>query len=359
MSESKELHKQRFITNILYFLLIALLIWAALKYLLIWILPFIIGYFIAALVQPAVNLMYRRLRFKRRVAGVVAVLLFMVVIGLLLSLCITKAISELAAVAGLLPAMLEQVADSISRISARVSVYVDSLPVDYSENVARALENMANELMKLSSLSDGTISFIFNLLAKVPGLLLDTIVTVVSACFMSMDYGQIRGFVLRQLPQRYQDMACDIKSFLFDTIAKLIRAYLTLMSITFAELCIGLMLMGVEHAITIAVIIAIVDVLPVLGTGTVLVPWALIELMTGNVFLAICLIVLYAVVLVVRNILEPKIVGYHIGLYPLVTLIMMFVGLQIFGFTGMILFPLMIIVLKHLQDTGKFRLWKD
>jgi sporulation integral membrane protein YtvI len=321
--------------------------------------PFIIGYFIAALVQPVVNKLHTRLRLNRRAAGVITVIVFLLIISLILSLCITKAIGELAAVTRLLPALFEQLAASVERMSKSISVYIDNLPVSYSKRVADTLENVYTQLAKMSSISDGTISFALNILSKVPGLMLNAIVTVVSACFMSMDYGRIRGFVLRQLPQKYQEWACDIKAFMFNTIAKLIRAYLTLMAITFAELCIGLVVMRVQHAVAIAALIAIVDVLPVLGTGTVLIPWALIELIMGNVYLAVCLAALYAVIMVVRNILEPKIVGYHIGLYPLVTLMSLFIGLKIFGFTGMILFPMIIIILKHLQDTGRLRLWKD
>lgn len=359
MIRNKEFKQQKFIINYIYIALILLLLWVIFKYLIGWILPFIIGYFIAAIVQPAVRLLHKRLHLGRRAAGVITVLLFLIFMGLILSLCITKAVSELAAVAKLLPGLFEQLALSVSRISAQVSVYIDSLPVDYSTKVSGALENMSAELMKLSSLSTGTVSFVVNLVSKVPGLLLNIIVTVVSACFMSMDYGEIRGFVMRQLSDKYQELLCDIKAFLFNTIAKLIRAYLTLMAITFAELFIGLIAFRVSHAVAIAAIIAIVDLMPVLGTGTVIIPWALIELLMGNVTLAVCLIILYAVILVVRNILEPKIVGYHIGLYPLVTLITMFVGLKIFGFAGMILFPIIIIILKHLQDSGKIRLWKE
>ncbi|MDR3645587.1 MAG: AI-2E family transporter, partial [Clostridia bacterium] len=132
-----------------------------------------------------------------------------------------------------------------------------------------------------------------------------------------------------------------------------------LMAITFTELCIGLGLMRVSHVVMIAALIAIVDILPILGTGTVLVPWAIIELVVGRQIFGLMLLLLYAIILVVRNILEPKIVGYHIGLYPLVTLIAMYVGLQAFGAVGLFTFPITVIVIKHMHDTGRLRLWKD
>ena len=359
MAAYREDKKLRFILNCAYIAVLFLIVWVAFRYLLGWFMPFIIGYLIAAFVQPAVHLLHKRLRMGRRVAGVVTVLLFMTVLALLLSLCVTKCLSELAAVAKVIPVLLEQLAASVGHISQRISDYVDSLPVSYSATVAKSIGDMSSEVMKISSISDGTVSFVFNLLSKVPGLMLNTVVAVVSACFISMDYGEIRGFVLRQLPEKYQDWACDIKGFFFNTIAKLIRAYLTLMAITFSELCVGLVALRVPHAVTVAAVIAIVDLMPVLGTGTVMIPWALIELLLGQVYLAVSLIVLYAIIVVVRNILEPKIVGYHLGLYPLLTLISLFIGLKIFGFAGMVLFPIILIILKHLHDTGKIRLWKD
>lgn len=359
MAHKAEDSKRRFVIDCLYYGILLLFVWAAFTYLFQWIMPFIIAYFIAALVQPVVRLLHVRLRLNRRAAGIICVIFFIVVLGLVLSLCITSIVRELAAVAQLIPALLDQLAVSINHISQSISGYVDSLPVNYSNAIATALENMSNELMKLSTLSDGTVSFIFNVLSKMPGFLLKTVITVVAACFMSMDYGEIRGFVLRQLPPKYQDWVCDIKAFFFNTVAKLIRAYLILMMVTFAELSVGLLIIKIPHAIVVAGVIAIVDFLPVLGTGTIMIPWALIELLLGNYYHAFCLLIIYAIVMVVRNILEPKVVGHHLGLYPLVTLIALFVGLQIFGFAGMILFPIIVIILKHLQDTGRVRLWKE
>lgn len=351
--------KSAFLLNCGYAAVILLLIWIVFKYLLPWFMPFILGYLIAAIVQPAVRLLHIRLHINRRVGGVLTVLLFVLILTLLLSLCITKAVTELAAVAGLLPDLIMQFADSVENLSQRVSGYLDSLPVEYSGKLAAWLSGMAGKLMQLSSLSDGTLSFALNLAARVPGLLLDGVIMVVSACFMGMDYGNIRGFVLRQLPIKYQDWVCDIKNFFFITVAKLIRAYLTLMAITFLELLAGLYLLRVPHAVVLAAVIAIVDLMPVLGTGSVMIPWAVIELITGNLYLGVCLLVLYAIIAIVRNILEPKIVGHHIGLYPLVTLMALFIGLRIFGFAGMLLFPIIVILIKHMQDTGRIRLWKD
>lgn len=351
--------KRHFILNVAYLAVVFTLVWFVIHYLIGWVLPFLVGYLIAAMVQPVVYFLYKKLRFNRRYAGIFTVLVFVFFLGLLLALCITKSVEELAAVFRSLPSLLSRLSSSLKGISVWISNYVDTLPVEVSERIADSLGSLQNELMKLSSLSSGALSFAYNIITGVPGLLFKTVVAIISACFISMDYLDIRGFILRQLSKKHQSWVLDIKSFFFTTIAKLLRAYLTLMAITFVELSIGLSILRIPHAVIIAVFIALVDILPVLGTGTVMIPWAIIEMITGDVTMGLSIGVLYGVITLIRNIIEPKLVGYHIGLHPLVTLMAMFIGLSVMGVPGMFLFPITLIILKHMQDTGKIRIWKD
>ncbi|MDR3552090.1 MAG: sporulation integral membrane protein YtvI [Clostridia bacterium] len=359
MVSSREEKKRRFIIDCLFIAIILAVAWFTLKYLLAWVLPFIIGYLIAAIVQPVAWLMHRKLHVGREFAGVFCVVVFVLLFVLLLTFGMSWLLHELASVAGMLPLLLQKFDASLSGITGRLNGMINELPIEISQQVNSAVVNMANELTRLSSLTTGAAAFAWSTVLKVPTVLISLLVTVVSACFISSDYPKIRGFFMRQLPEKYQSWAMDLKEFFFITIARLIRAYLTLMAITFTELCIGLGLMRVSHVVMIAALIAIVDILPILGTGTVLVPWAIIELVVGRQIFGLMLLLLYAIILVVRNILEPKIVGYHIGLYPLVTLIAMYVGLQAFGAVGLFTFPITVIVIKHMHDTGRLRLWKD
>lgn len=129
-------------------------------------------------------------------------------------------------------------------------------------------------------------------------------------------------------------------------------------ALTFAELSAGLLLLGIPNAILVAALIAVVDILPVLGTGTVVLPWAAFALLQGQHRLFIGLLVMYAVIALVRNILEPRLVSHQIGLHPLATLFFMYVGLQILGLAGMLLFPVLAMVSVQLQKEGKIHLWK-
>jgi predicted PurR-regulated permease PerM len=130
------------------------------------------------------------------------------------------------------------------------------------------------------------------------------------------------------------------------------------MSITFIELSIGFTIIGIGKPLLIAVLIALFDILPVLGTGGIMVPWIVISAIQSNYSLALGLLILYMVITIVRNIIEPKIVGSQIGLHPVVTLVSLFVGAQLFGVIGLFGFPITLSLLRHLNETGAIKLFK-
>ena len=154
-------------------------------------------------------------------------------------------------------------------------------------------------------------------------------------------------------------MFIESKTILIEKALKIVKGYLILMVINFAEISLGLLLFGVKNAVVIAIGIAMLDVLPILGTGTVLIPWSLISLINGNYGLALGLIVLYIITVIVRNLIEPKIIGGQVGLHPLITLVSIFIGLRLFGFFGMICLPLAIIIIFSLYKGGKFDFLKS
>ncbi|HBF3457243.1 TPA: AI-2E family transporter, partial [Clostridioides difficile] len=176
--------------------------------------------------------------------------------------------------------------------------------------------------------------------------------TLIASFFFTFDYQKIVNFILKQFPEKSQFMIINIKNSSINALLKLLKAYAILLSVTFIELLIGLTILKVENAFTISVIIALVDILPVLGTGSILTPWMIISLINGNINLAIGLLILYIIITVVRQILEPKVVGHQIGLYPLITLMCMFVGAQLFGIAGLFGFPIAATIIKNLHDNG-------
>ena len=131
------------------------------------------------------------------------------------------------------------------------------------------------------------------------------------------------------------------------------------MAFTFVEMSIGLIILNVNYAFLLALIVGLAEAIPVVGTGLIMIPWILWHVINGNMPLVLGLSVLYVLGILIRQIMEPKIVGTQIGLHPLVTLLSMYVGLKFFGVLGMFIGPISLIIVKNLQDSGIFKLWND
>lgn len=173
-----------------------------------------------------------------------------------------------------------------------------------------------------------------------------------------MDYEALCAFCMRQLNEKAQNVVMQIKQYVVGTLFVCIRSYALIMSITFVELSVGLTLIGIRKSVFIAFCIAVFDILPVLGTGGIMIPWALISAILGDYPGAAKLAVLYVFITIVRNIIEPKIVGGQIGLHPVVTLVSMFAGVQLFGVVGLFGFPIGLSLLTYLNRTGTIHLYR-
>ncbi|MGB4659575.1 MAG: AI-2E family transporter, partial [Mobilitalea sp.] len=176
---------------------------------------------------------------------------------------------------------------------------------------------------------------------------------IISSLFFAIDSDKIESYIKMKFPNKINVIVIEAKAFAVNIGPKYVKGYFILMCVTFLELSLGLLLLKVKGSILLAALIAILDILPLIGTGGVVIPWIIISFINGNSSLALGLLVLYLIITIVRNILEPKIVGAQIGLHPLIMLISMFIGAKIFGFSGMIALPVGVVVLKHLYDNGK------
>jgi sporulation integral membrane protein YtvI len=216
------------------------------------------------------------------------------------------------------------------------------------------ISNMITQLVSVERIQ----SFVTSIITTIPRIFVYTLITIVSTFYIALDFQNINRSVALQIPPRVRNIMIDIKSRFLEAIYKYIRAYFTIFMITYSELTAGFLIIGIRYAFVISFLVALVDIIPVLGTGTILIPWGIISIIRQDYFTGFALLILYAVITVIRNIIEPKIVGASIGLYPVVTLIAMFVGFNIIGIPGLFLFPITILMLKNLNDEGKIHIWK-
>ena len=348
--------RRGFIINTVYFVLIGVIFYVVVQYLFGLVGPFVVGFLVAALLQKSIHFLFRKLRLPRKLVAVVCAVLFYAVIGIVLFWLGVGAFAWLRDVVERLPSfyaleiepLIMQSFHSIEGLMARFDVSLVQLLEDFHVSLSQSIGRI------VSDVSSVAITAITSTVSWVPRLFFGIVLSIISTVFFALDYGMITEFLSSLVPPR--GLLLELKTLVGGIGVKYIKAYALLMLITFTEMVIGLSILRIEGAATIAAFTAVVDILPVLGTGLVVIPWALFHLVKGNLFLGLGLFLLYAVITVVRQVLEPKVVGQQIGLHPIVILLCMYAGVKLFGVVGLFVLPFTILVIKYLYDHGKLRL---
>lgn len=352
--------KKTFIINCIFIALIAGLIFVGMKYLWWLLLPFVIGFFVAMSIQRPANFLHRKTKIPQKLIAIVLVIFILLALAYLLWMVIYQLVTEVGGVADYLSTFISDIPNLLKSLKEKwpsVFAYFDGT-LDAPPLVdTKVILEKAQEL--LGNIATSVTSWTINAAKSIPSFLVTLIVTIVACCFISIDYDNIVIFIKKQLSPRVREILTQSKQIFYSSIFKMIKAYALIMSITFVELAIGLSVIRIDHSIPLAALICLIDILPVLGTGTVMIPWAIIDLLLGNTLLALYLIIIYAIITIIRNIIEPRIVGQQVGLHPVLTLLLMYVGLKLFGMMGMFLFPITMIIIVTLHNAGTIRIWKD
>ncbi|MGI6264839.1 MAG: sporulation integral membrane protein YtvI [Acutalibacteraceae bacterium] len=361
-SELTRLGKRRaFLINLAYTAVWIVIAVLAVGYLLKWMMPFVAAFIVAAVLQKPLKFLVRISRGNRKFFSVILVVLMVLLLAGAVALIGWRLIVWLMGFVN---------GDTIKTVQSAITGAGDAirdflqglggnLPQSAADSLSNGIDSLSQQLVTLVTTALKNVAAgAVELTTHLPMVLLSFIMWIVASVLLTIDYHQVTGFFLRQVPDRHAELVMHTRELCHNTLFKLLKAYLLLMLITFAELSLGLSVLQVKSAIPLAALIAVVDILPVLGTGTVLIPWALISLLYADFPRAIGLAVLYVVITVIRNVIEPRLVSYQIGLNPLVTLFFMYLGLRALGLPGMILFPVIVIILVQLQDSGYIHLWK-
>lgn len=330
----------------------------ALRFLLAPLLPFVIALGTAVLLEPAVRWGSRRLGLRR---GFVAVVLTTALLGLLLAVLGWGTVRLWREAAGWLeelPQALEALPALMERAEERYEGFLRSCPREVRSWLEGALQQLSEEGISLAGeLSGKAIGWASSTAAAVPQMLLFLFTTVLACYLTAVTYPEIAAFLRRQTPKRWQHIFHEVAVCFRSTFWKWLKAESFLCFVTFVMLLAGFWYMKLEYALLAAVLAALVDALPVLGVGTVLVPWGLYHILLDSVPMGISLLALYAMILLVRSLLEPRVMAAQAGLPPLTALLAMYVGFSFFGVGGMILLPVLLLFFKQLHDSGVLRLW--
>lgn len=373
--------RRSFIINTVFVVIIVGLFYLAIKYALGIVWPFVVAFFLAMLLQRPVNFLSTKTPLKRGISSVIMVLFVLVIVGSILGLIIGRIVIELKGFFDYLLIKMEDAPAFVDQIQAWLSDTFSFLPKSLYESLMTATENFLNRLMGIEakasadaiqaessgidfSLLSSPLGAVWGTAKQIPMIAVGVLVCVVSCCFMTTDYRTLRDMILSQLSQKRQSAVIRTKQVTFSTLGKMGKAYSIILFVTFMEMLLGLSFLKLIHVydsgyiFAIAFITAVVDIIPVLGTGTILIPWALWSLFTGDVGLGIGLLVVYAIISVIRQVIEPKLVASQLGLPPFVTIMAMYIGSQLFGFIGLFLLPITVMLLKVLNDEGVIHIFK-
>ena len=375
--------------NIAYFAVIIAAFFLFMKYAFWLFSPFIFAFAIAVVLQKPVTAISKKIKLKKGiVSGVILVLFLVVVLGLvgLIGYTVYTEIIDfknfIAEKLADLPAFIE----SLHGVAMRV---VSIIPGRTGETAAQATEAAFAKMIDYAesgeeitgimslmgfSLADITSKFnikgianpVISTAMSVPSKLVAVLIFFIASFFLTLGYDGLAETAKKTLKKSTADKISTVKRITLRSLGQMGKSYAIIICITFCEISIGLgilKLLGAytgSHLFTIAIFTAVVDILPVLGTGAVMIPWALYCLLISHQFgLALGLIIMYALITVLRQIIEPKLVGANLGIPPILTLMAMYIGLQTIGVIGMFVLPITIVVLVKLNEDGIIHLWGE
>lgn len=305
--------------------------------------PFLIAFILSSLIEPVVSFSEKRFGLKRKLSTPIVLLLIISVIGLLLVMIISRLITELKSLAYILPDVLSALYARFTEFTNRVTGMYGWLPTEVTEKIGSIIVSFSNSLVKLT---DQIVKGAFATAISLPQILVFISITLMAAYFMSSDRYMIKKYIQHQLPDNWMKKLAVIKNKMFSVLTGYIKAALILMAMTFIELFAGLSIIHIRYALLLAFLIAFIDALPVIGIGSVLIPWAICNYIGGDFRLGTSILILYVIIFIIRQITEPKIIGRQIGVHPLLTLIAMYTGLQLMGVAGLILGPVTFLLIK-------------
>lgn len=364
--------------NAAYVALIGTVVYFVCKYAFSLLLPFVFAFCIATLLQKPVNFITKKTPIKRSLAGALCVFLL---IGTAIFILAFAGVRLFAQIRGFVDYLIARL-QNISQVSENIKVWVldlisflpeslratlnEQITLFFDEIITNGFENISISSIGIdwgSLISKGGV-VIKDTVVQIPSALIACVISVVACVFMTSDYNRIKYFILNQFSDEHRKKLVMSKKLAEGTLKKMIKAYSLIILITTVEMIVGLTtlkIIGVfksEFIIVISIAIAIIDIIPVLGTGTALIPWAIYSLITGKIGMGVGLLIIYAVVTVLRQVIEPKLVAGQVGLPPIVTIIAMYVGTKTIGVLGFFILPFAVIVVKELNDNGIIHLFK-
>jgi len=345
---------------ILYIVLVLIVVYLLFK-LGIFLFPFTLALFFSIMTQPFSRFLEKKLKFSQKIATIVSIVLFLVIFLGFISLSALRLSGEIYKLSINLNKYSKEAQSLWNTAIDKVYSLLGYFPEGFDEQV----KNSINGFIRMGTSKLGSfINSLINFITSIPTIILYICITILSTFFISLDKNKIMAFLEQQFPKSWIKKVYNIKREMFNVLGSYIRAQIILMTICFFELLISFNILSflkfnLQYPLIFSIVICIIDALPILGAGAVLLPWSLISFVTGDINLGLALLVIYFLVLSVRQMLEPKLISQNLGVHPLVTLISMYSGFKFFGVIGFLIGPVVMIILKNVfsreLEIGFFR----
>lgn len=367
------------IINVAFAALVIGLVYVFFKYCFAITAPFLISFFFAVLLQKPLRWLDKKTKKKcHTLWSLLLVLLsLLIILGPVITI-ISLIAKEIGGFVSYLMGQLNDLPSFLATLEREILNLLKFLPegiyTSVSDSISEVFGRMINNFdlsalgIDMKAITSGLttgVTGIYSVVKNIPSALIGIVIGIVAWIFFTKDYNYIVSFIKLQLPESKKNLLSEIKQIFSKTVLKMLRAYGLIMLITFLELFLGLSILnwiGVmdnNYVVVIALAIAVFDILPVAGSGGILIPWALISLVMGNYTQALGLIIIYVIISVIRQYIEPKIVGTSLGVHPIVTLAGLYFGLKLFGFLGMFIVPITVMTIKAFNDAGRIHLYNS
>lgn len=310
--------------------------------------PFVIAAFIAWLFSPLLKVLKIKFKFPSTLASLTTVLIGISVLGGIITGITFLIIYIVQQISDQLPGWIEQGAMQLQQmfnqlilpIWQEMNWFIDNLSGEQQQTLQQGITELGNQVGSiLGNFAQSIANGMTNIVSGIPVFLFAFIFVILAVYFIGKDIGTMKASLQSRIPVGIQTKFVLFTEQVKTRVWGFIRAQLILMTITTVIVLIGLLVLDVEYAITLALITGLAEILPYLGTGTILIPWGIYSLVTGDIFLGISLLVLYVVVVIVRQSLEPKVLSVSMNLNTLAVLFSLFVGFQVLGVIGLFLGP--------------------
>jgi len=352
--DSKKLYA-RLLIRLLALALAIIAVYFGLPLVLNLLMPFVLAFVVAWTLNPLSNWLRKKTRIPRKVLASILILLAYIIIGGLITLGIRFLVGEISSLSANWSELFASFQAVFESIFERVDRFLYGIPVGSDEALGQTFDQILTWINDSgASMLAGLVSFISGYAAKAPSFIISSFFFIIASYLITISYPNIRGSIHKYTPEILRGPIKLIMDTAKASLGGYLKAQLILAAVVFAIVLAGFLILGTPYAILLALLLAFIDFLPVVGAPVVLLPWALISLIISDYRNAAGMLIIYAVIFIARRLLEPKVIGDQTGLSMLWTMVGMYAGMKLWGVVGMIFGPILLMIIFNIVRTGVF-----